>query len=121
MPVSWLVDRAKSRQASLQRHEQQTSLAEAICSTAGPVVPTGKKSRVCVTACGFSSPVDCRCECFGCNGHVRSPTALFAYCTYLVVQLVVQPRWSPQRLRNNRNGFSFCASAFLKLVLFFAD
>ena len=42
-PDSWLVASAKSRQGSSASQEWQTRLAASIWSTAGPVVPTGKK------------------------------------------------------------------------------
>ena len=42
-PDSWLVASAKSRQGSSASHAWQTRLAASIWSTAGPVVPTGKK------------------------------------------------------------------------------
>src|SRR5829696_8085612 len=42
MPLSWLVTRAYSRQAVCASQAWQTALALAICSIAGPVVPTGK-------------------------------------------------------------------------------
>ena len=42
-PDSWFVARAKSRQGSSASQERQTRLAASIWSTAGPVVPTGKK------------------------------------------------------------------------------
>ncbi len=42
-PDSWLVARAKSRQGSSASQARQTRLAASIWSTAGPVVPTGKK------------------------------------------------------------------------------
>ncbi len=42
-PDSWLVASAKSRQGSIASQAWQTRLAASIWSTAGPVVPTGKK------------------------------------------------------------------------------
>ena len=42
-PDSWFVASAKSRQGSSASQERQTRLAASIWSTAGPVVPTGKK------------------------------------------------------------------------------
>ena len=41
-PASWLVARANSRQAACTSHCRHTALAAAICSMAGPVLPTGK-------------------------------------------------------------------------------
>ena len=42
-PESWFVTRANSRQGAWTSHWPHTALAWAICSMAGPVVPTGKK------------------------------------------------------------------------------
>ena len=42
-PDSWFVASAKSRQGSSASQERQTRFAASIWSTAGPVVPTGKK------------------------------------------------------------------------------
>ena len=43
MPDSWFVARANSRQLSRASQVPHTPLAAMICSTAGPVLPTGKK------------------------------------------------------------------------------
>ena len=42
-PESWFVVSANSRHGSLASQVSHTALAAAICSSAGPVVPTGKK------------------------------------------------------------------------------
>src|SRR3984957_1175210 len=43
MPDSWLVTKANSRQDCWASHCLHTVLAASICSTAGPVLPMGKK------------------------------------------------------------------------------
>ena len=108
-PVSWLVERAKSRHASLQRHEQQTSFAEAIWSTAGPVVPTGKNRAGSVSRHAASTLQSIA------DANASAVRATFVLLLHYF--LAVEPRWFPQRFGNNRNRFSFRASVFLKLVL----
>ena len=54
-PESWLVTRANSRHSACTAHSPQTALAAAICSRAGPVVPTGKNRSGLVSRQAASS------------------------------------------------------------------